>query len=81
MQIAKDDFYVARESQRYFENKNRRERHSNPEVWVMLQDDRGYATSRAEMPQKWPPRIMGSEKVREKIGEVSFRVELPPSMP
>lgn len=78
--VARDHLFAAREAQRYYADKNRRDRQFKQGDWVMLQAEGVKASKRAELPTKWRPRFMGPVAIIEKIGEVSYRVELPPSM-
>lgn len=79
-QVAKDHLHAARESQRYFADRDRKDRNFKPGDWVMLQAKGTGANQRADLPTKWQPKFLGPVEVLEKIGEVSYRVELPPSM-
>lgn len=79
-QVARDHLTAAKEAQKYYADKSRQDRQFEKGDWVMLQATGTNASTRAELPEKWQPRFMGPVEVLEKIGEVSYRLELPPSM-
>lgn len=80
VQVARDHLAAAKEAQRYYANRNRQHREFKVGDLVMLKVEGVGANARAELPEKWRPKFMGPLRVLAKIGEVSYKIELPPSM-
>lgn len=81
IQVAKDHLLAAGEAQRYSNYRNQKDRNFKPGDWVILQAEGRNIYDCAGLAEKWRPKFMGSVETLQKIGEVSSRVELPPSMP
>lgn len=70
-QAVKDHLLAARKSQRYFADRNRKDRNFKQGDWVVLQSQSTHVNTRADLPEKWHPRFMGRVEVIEKVGDVS----------
>lgn len=79
--VARDHIFAAGKAQKYYADENRSDRQFSKGEWVMLKAGGISAYERSDLPGKWRTRFLGLVEILEKIGDVSYRIELPPSMP
>lgn len=78
--MAIDNLDAARDSQRFYADKNRRNVFSQVNELLMLKSKCTSCTRRSHIPTKWPPSFMGPRRVLEHIFQVANRIKLPPYM-
>lgn len=78
--MARDNLATARARQKYYADLKRRDISFEEEELIMLRSDSLNRLNRSDLPSKWRTKFVGPFTVLDVLGQVTYRVELPPSM-
>lgn len=78
--LARDSLAAAQSKQKYYADQHRKHVEYKVGEWVMLRVDNNNLKSNSTLPQKWQPKYLGPVEILQKLGPVTYKVELPPSM-
>lgn len=79
--IAKDNLLIAQSTQKFYADKNRRDKSYKKRDWVLLKTEAIHG--RAQGPtvsNKWRTKFLGHLEILEVMGPVTYKLELPSSM-
>ena len=78
--IARDNLAAARSAQKHHADKKRQDVSFNKGDLALLDTRSLDLVARSDLPKKWRPRYLGPLRIREVMGPVTYRIELPPTM-
>jgi len=79
-QLARDNLADARARQKFYADQHRRDVAFKVGDLVMLRTDGFDIQNRADLPKKWQPKYLGPLAVKEVMGAVDYKIEMPPTM-